>query len=364
MGQFVRFSDDVTTWHHMTTSFRPTALDPSVNIQIDYNHIVDAQFLRHMLDGRLVIGRGDNWITSAGEDSVPGDVMAKYNYSGAGRTEVLIGLDGAIAHIVLTELALHVRVAAESEPACQVAIDQIREAMPPDPGSDQGREVPVGFWWWTQQGPREMGRRMSVPSWQEISNNYSARTLETLEDVMSWTAGPPPGGRLMLWHGAPGTGKTTAIRALASAWRSWADFQFITDPECFLQTPRYLLDTLASNRQMPDRSRWRVLVLEDSGEFLAPDAKLVAGQGISRLLNVCDGVLGQATQSLILVTTNEHLRTLHPALSRPGRCLSQVEFHDLKRRRDRGLVSKPRGRAASASQRGARRALRSGRWSF
>jgi SpoVK/Ycf46/Vps4 family AAA+-type ATPase len=133
----------------------------------------------------------------------------------------------------------------------------------------------------------------------------------------------------MLWHGAPGTGKTTAIRALARAWRSWADFQFITDPECFLQMPSYLLGALANDRRLPARSQWRVLVLEDSGEFLAPDAKVIAGQGISRLLNVCDGVLGQATQSLILVTTNEHLRTLHPALSRPGRCLSQVEFHEL-----------------------------------
>jgi hypothetical protein len=72
-------------------------------------------------------------------------------------------------------------------------------------------------------------------------------------------------------------------------------------------------------------------VLEDSGEYLAPDAKHVAGQALSRLLNVCDGVLGQATRSLVLVTTNEAVGALHPALSRPGRCLAQTEFHELGR---------------------------------
>ena len=29
---------------------------------------------------------------------------------------------------------------------------------------------------------------------------------------------------------------------------------------------------------------------------------------------------------LVLVTTNEALRNLHPAVSRPGRCVSQIEF--------------------------------------
>jgi len=72
-------------------------------------------------------------------------------------------------------------------------------------------------------------------------------------------------------------------------------------------------------------------VLEDAGEYLAPDAKQTRGQALSRLLNVCDGVLGQAMNALILVTTNEPLRSLHPALSRPGRCVAQVGFERFDR---------------------------------
>ncbi len=37
-------------------------------------------------------------------------------------------------------------------------------------------------------------------------------------------------------------------------------------------------------------------------------------------------MIGQGLRVLVLVTTNETLRSLHPAVSRPGRCASQIEF--------------------------------------
>lgn len=45
-------------------------------------------------------------------------------------------------------------------------------------------------------------------------------------------------------------------------------------------------------RELGPANRWKIVVLEDAGEFLAPDAKHLKGQALSRLLNVCDGVLG------------------------------------------------------------------------
>src|SRR4029079_17108538 len=74
---------------------------------------------------------------------------------------------------------------------------------------------------------------------------------------------------------------------------------------------------------------WRLLVLEDTGELLTPDAKSVIGQGLSRFLNVVDGLLGQGLRVLVLVTTNEEIQTLHPAVARPGRAAANVEFGTL-----------------------------------
>jgi hypothetical protein len=74
---------------------------------------------------------------------------------------------------------------------------------------------------------------------------------------------------------------------------------------------------------------WRVLLLEDTGELLSADARELMGQGLSRFLNVVDGLIGQGLRVLALVTTNEEIRRLHPAVARPGRAAASVEFEPL-----------------------------------
>lgn len=81
-----------------------------------------------------------------------------------------------------------------------------------------------------------------------------------------------------------------------------------------------------------DQDRWRLVILEDAGELIASDARAVAGQALSRLLNVADGILGQGTRTMLLITTNEPVKRLHPAARRPGRCLSDLEFTPLSTR--------------------------------
>jgi ATP-dependent 26S proteasome regulatory subunit len=72
-----------------------------------------------------------------------------------------------------------------------------------------------------------------------------------------------------------------------------------------------------------------LIVAEDSDEFLRLSARREAGAALGRLLNLTDGILGQGSNTLILLTTNELLENLHPALIRPGRCLAQIEFEDI-----------------------------------
>jgi len=110
------------------------------------------------------------------------------------------------------------------------------------------------------------------------------------------------------------------------------------DPEALFADPEYILKLLAPSGDGDDssfstraqlrkrRDRFRLVVAEDSDEFLRASARRDAGASLGRLLNVTDGVLGQGSDTIILLTTNEEIGRLHPALVRPGRCLAAVEF--------------------------------------
>jgi len=146
---------------------------------------------------------------------------------------------------------------------------------------------------------------------------------------------PPHGGQLMLWHGHTGTGKTHAIRALLLEWREWARAEYIVDPEQFFAGPAgYLMSVLLGgdeDEDVEDGDKWRLLIVEDTGELLSADAKDRVGQGLSRFLNTVDGLLGQGLRVLLLITTNEDLGKLHPAVVRPGRCSVNLRFTELDR---------------------------------
>jgi hypothetical protein len=60
--------------------------------------------------------------------------------------------------------------------------------------------------------------------------------------------------------------------------------------------------------------------------YLRASARHDVGAALGRLLNATDGLLAQSTPTIILLTTNEPLARLHPAITRPGRCLSSIEF--------------------------------------
>ena len=320
----------------------------------EMSEVSDSVFIAAVHDRGLTRIRRDAWPSA--ERGAEGLGPALFLETYEGHSSGVWEHEETLLRVTIGGGWFHVRIAAPSDEAVASALQALRALFPlPDPSSS--REVPVTFWTYTPHGPMPAPRTIAVPEWDEISSNYAEQTRRQLDTVMREFR-PSHGGQLVLWHGTPGTGKTFALRALAWEWREWCQLHYIVDPDSFFgQHADYLMNVLmqpgmpmmalgggmvgpASSFMVAHMSEvesdvedeetaeqaWRLLVLEDTGELLTPDAKSVIGQGLSRFLNVVDGLIGQGLRVLVLVTTNEEIKTLHPAVARPGRAAANVDF--------------------------------------
>jgi hypothetical protein len=238
--------------------------------------------------------------------------------------------DGDLAYLSARSGNAYLRVASTSPAAVQAQVSWLVTALR-RVDTDHER-VALRLWSFDGKYPTFTRRVFDAPGFDAIGGNYPLAVRDVLGTAFARGAGEVDG--LALWYGPPGTGKTTAVRALALAWRSWCDVHVIVDPERLLASPSYLMKVIAERsfeEDLPSGSvtaerRSRLVVLEDAGELLAADARQATGQGLSRILNVADGLLGRGSNTSLLITTNEEIGTLHPAIRRPGRCWMQLRF--------------------------------------
>jgi hypothetical protein len=223
-----------------------------------------------------------------------------------------------------------------TEREAEQSIARISKLLPPEiDRSDSGKAV-LSFWNAVvrtgDHRPERESKLIAAPRWREIAANYPAGVRKELGHVME--LGSPEGtagSGLMLWRGLPGTGKTWAVRALAREWGHWCNFHYVIDPAAFFTNARYMLNLLSkldevSENQDEAEQKWNLLVLEDAGEFIATDSRQQHGQALAKLLNLTDGLFGQGLRLMVLITTNEEVRNLHPAIIRNGRCLTNLHF--------------------------------------
>lgn len=214
----------------------------------------------------------------------------------------------------------------QGAPAARAIAEQLLGEVPAIVPPEDG--LSARFWYMTAMGPRSFRRQIEAPDWADIAGNYPPGVKAEVSRIAAWRTAPSGGGgRLMLAHGPPGTGKTFALRMLAREWRDWADIHVVTDPDEFFGQSGYMLSVLLDDDEHgPGQQKWRLVVIEDCDEILSANARDRSGHAVSRLLNVADGMVGQGLKVLLLLTTNETVDNFHQAIVRPGRCLSEMFF--------------------------------------
>ena len=267
---------------------------------------------------------------TAGADTLPPRARVLTTVrNGDTSTEVVVELDDVVLLLRSWSTGAFTSISAPTAEAAQAALAELTARVVV---VDEPRKVRVSF---TDAKTGSRNVSLDVLPWPEVRGNYPPDVAAAMTDLLGHRPDPAASRRLLLWHGAPGTGKTSAIRALLHGWRDWADGVVVTDPEVLLSSGAYLREVVL---EAEDDDRWQLVVLEDAEDLLHKDR---GGAALGKLLNLCDGLLGQGLRCLFLITTNEPLHAVHPALVRPGRCLARVEFGPLPAAQAAGLLGRP-----------------------
>lgn len=172
---------------------------------------------------------------------------------------------------------------------------------------------------------------MNVPKDIDIKLNYGEKFLEIEKQIVKRLNENDKG--LYMFHGSPGTGKSTFLKYLTTKVNK--DFIYIpaTMIESFVNNPNTLSSLLSKKNS--------VLILEDAEKTIVKRmGDNYDSSAVTSLLNISDGILGDILKCPIILTYNCSKNDIDDALRRKGRLQVDYEFGPLSIEESKKLAKK------------------------
>jgi len=169
-------------------------------------------------------------------------------------------------------------------------------------------------------------REMSV----DVNKHYNDDFLTTHAEVDDFLKNDHSG--LVILHGKHGTGKSSYIRHIISSTEK--KVIYITgDMAGFITSPEFIPFMI--------EQKGSLIVLEDCEELLATrgSGRGQVNTGLSNILNISDGLLGDVLKLKLICTFNAPLKDIDKALLRKGRLVARYEFSDLAPEKANTLIA-------------------------
>jgi Cdc6-like AAA superfamily ATPase len=126
---------------------------------------------------------------------------------------------------------------------------------------------------------------------------------------------------IILLHGDPGTGKTSYIKHLTSLVKN-KDILFIPPSMAEMLSEPTIIPFLMDHKNS-------ILIIEDAERVISDREGNGSPAGVSNILNLTDGILGDCLNIQVIATFNMKREKIDQALLRKGRLIAEHKFEKL-----------------------------------